>query len=91
MLKRYDVDIYGRSNSIIGGIKGEHLYHELVIEHNKKDAIAEAFKNFHIFMGEPWKSIVTRRDVKIECEYVSWLVPLSDDEETLYINNILLK
>ena len=91
MLKRYDVNIYGRSNSIIGGIKGKRLYYELVIAHSKKEAIAEAYKNFHIFMVEPWASLITRRDVKIDCEWISWLVPLSDDEKTLYIDDMLLK
>ena len=88
-MKRYDVDVYGRTNTIIGAIRGEHLYHELVIANSKKEAIAEAFKNFHIFIDEPWATLITRWDVKIECEYVSWLIPLSDDEETLYINGML--
>ena len=41
--------------------------------------------------NEPWATLITRWDVKIECEYVSWLIPLGENEETLYINNILLK
>ena len=89
MLKKYDVTIYGRKNTIIGAIRNERLYYELVIANSKKEAITEAFKNFHIFIDEPWATLITRRDVRIECEYVSWLIPLGDDEETLYINEML--
>lgn len=34
-----------------------------------------------------WKETINRRDIKIECEYASWLT--YDGEETIYINEML--
>ena len=68
MLKKYDVTIYGRKNTIIGAIRNERLYHEVVLANNKKDAMAEALNNFGCFMSEVWNELITRRDIRIECE-----------------------
>lgn len=91
MLKKYDVEIYGRKNTIIGAIRNERLYHEVVLANNKKDAMNEALNNFECFMSEVWNELITRRDIRIECEYVSWLDHSKDDGMMIYINNVLLK
>ena len=91
MLKKYDITIYGRKNTIIGAIKNERLYHEIGIAHNKKDAIEQAINDFNMFIADDWKTLITRRDIRIECEYVSWLDHSKDDDMKIYIHNVLLK
>lgn len=86
-MKKYDVTIYGRTNTIFSGIRNEKLYSEIVISNNKNNAKEEALNNFYTFISDMWKEVLDRRDVKIECEWVSWLV--HDDRETIYINEIL--
>lgn len=87
-MKKYDVTIYGRTNTIWTGIRGEKLYSEIVISNNKDNAKAEALNNFYMFVNDMWKEVLLdRRNIKIECEWVSWLI--HDDEETIYINEIL--
>ena len=87
-IKKYDVTIYGRTNTIWTGIRGEKLYSEIVISNNKDNAKAEALNNFYMFVNDMWKEVLfDRRNIKIECEWVSWLV--HDDEEMIYINEIL--
>lgn len=87
MLKKYYIDIYGRKNTIITAIRGKHLCHEIIIANNKKDAIAEALNDMYVFSDELWQNILTRRDVKVECELVSWLT--HDEDETFYISDLL--
>ena len=86
-MKKYDVTIYGRTNTIWTGIRGEKLYSEIVISNNKNNAKEEALNNFGMFINDLWKEILDRRDIKIECELVSWL--LHDDREMIYINEML--
>lgn len=86
-MKKYYVTIYGRTNTIYVGIKGEKLYSEIVISNNKDNAKAEALNDFHMFINDMWKEILDRRDIKVECELVSWLK--HDDRETIYINEML--
>ena len=86
-MKKYDVTIYGRTNTIYTGIRGEKLYSEIVISNNKDNAKEEALNNFYVFINDMWKEVLDRRNIKIECEWVSWLI--HDDEETIYINEML--
>ena len=86
-MKKYEVTIYGRTNTIWTGIRGEKLYSEIVISNNKNNAKEEALNNFCMFINDLWKEILDRRDVKIECELVSWLI--HDDREMIYINEML--
>lgn len=86
-MKKYDVTIYGRTNTIFSGIRNEKLYSEIVISNNKNNAKKEALNNFYTLINEMWKEVLDRRDVKIECEWVSWLV--HDDREMIYINEML--
>lgn len=85
-MKKYYVTIYGRTNTIWCGIRGKELYREIVISNNKNNAKAEALNNFYMFINDMWKTL-DRRDIKVECELVSWFV--NDDEETIYINEML--
>ena len=86
-MKKYDVTIYGRTNTIFSGIRNEKLYSEIVISNNKDNAKEEALNNFYTFINEMWKGVLDRRDIKVECEWVSWLV--HDDREMIYINEML--
>ena len=86
-IKKYEVTIYGRTNTIWTGIRGEKLYSEIVISNNKNNAKAEALNDFYIFINDLWKETLDRRDIKVECELVSWLK--HDDRETIYINEML--
>lgn len=86
-MKKYYVEIYGRTNTIFTGIRGEKLYSEIVISNNKDNAKAEALNGFYMFINDMWKGVLGRRDIKVECEYISWLV--HDDRETIYINEML--
>lgn len=86
-MKKYDVTIYGRTNTIFSGIRNEKLYSEIVISNNKDNAKEEALNNFYTFINDMWKEVLDRRDIKIECEWVSWLV--HDDREMIYINEML--
>lgn len=86
-MKKYYVTIYGRTNTIYTGIRGEKLYSEIVISNNKDNAKAEALNDFYMFINDMWKEVLDRRDIKIECELVSWLK--HDDRETIYINEML--
>lgn len=86
-MKKYYVTIYGRTNTIWSGIRGKELYNEIVISNNKNNAKAEALNNFYMFINDMWKETLDRRDIKVECELVSWLV--HGDEEMIYINEML--
>lgn len=86
-MKKYYVTIYGRTNTIWTGIRGEKLYSEIVISNNKNNAKAEALNNFYMFVNGMWKEVLDRRDIKVECELVSWFK--YDDRETIYINEML--
>lgn len=86
-MKKYYVTIYGRTNTIFTGIRGKKLYDEMVISNNKDNAKAEALNGFYMFINDMWKEVLDRRDIKVECELVSWLK--HDDRETLYINEML--
>lgn len=86
-MKKYYVTIYGRTNTIWSGIRGKELYHEIVISNNKNNAKAEALNDFYMFINDMWKETLDRRDIKVECELVSWLV--HDNRETIYINEML--
>lgn len=86
-MKKYYVTIYGRTNTILTGIRGKKLYSEMIISNNKNNAKAEALNGFYMFMSDMWKEILDRRDIKVECEYISWLA--HDDRETIYINEML--
>lgn len=86
MLKIYDIDIYGRANTILCSIRENYLYHEVVIASSKKEATQIALNDFYMFIDDVWKHVITRRDLKIECECV---FRIDDNKETLYINDIL--
>lgn len=86
-MKKYYVTIYGRTNTIYTGIRGEKLYSEIVISNNKDNAKAEALNDFYMFINDMWKEVLDRRDIKVECELVSWLK--HDDREMIYINEML--
>lgn len=86
-MKKYYVTIYGRTNTILNGIRGEKLYSEIAISNNKNNAKAEALNDFYMFISDMWKELLDRRDIKVECELVSWLK--HDDRETIYINEML--
>ena len=86
-MKKYYVTIYGRTNTILTGIRGEKLYSETVISNNKDNAKAEALNDFCMFISDMWKEVLDRRDLKVECELVSWFK--HDDIETIYINAML--
>lgn len=86
-MKKYYVTIYRRTNTIYTGIRGEKLYSEIVISNNKDNAKLEALNDFYMFINDMWKEVLDRRDIKVECELVSWLK--HDDRETIYINEML--
>ena len=86
-MKKYEVTIYGRTNTILTGIRSKKLYSEIIISDNKNNAKKEALNNFYMFINDLWKGVLNRFDIKIECEYVSWLI--YDGEETIYINEML--
>ena len=79
-MKKYEVTIYGRTNTILTGIRSKKLYSEIIISDNKNNAKKEALNNFYMLIKDLWKETINRRDIKIECEYVSWLI--YDGEET---------
>ena len=86
-MKKYEVTIYGRTNTILTGIRSKRLYSEIITSDNKNNAKKEALNNFYMLIKDLWKETINRRDIKIECEYVSWLT--YDGEETIYINEML--
>ncbi len=86
-MKKYYVTIYGRTNTIFSGIRNEKLYSEIVISNNKDNAKAEALNDFYMFINDMWKEVLNRRNIKVECEWVSWLK--HDDRETIYINEMM--
>lgn len=86
-MKKYEVTIYGRTNTILTGIRSKKLYSEIITSNNKNNAKKEALNNFYMLIKDLWKETINRRDIKIECEYVSW--PTYDGEETIYINEML--
>lgn len=86
-MKKYEVTIYGRTNTILTGIRSKKLYSEIITSDNKNNAKKEALNNFYMLIKDLWKETINRRDIKIECEYVSWLT--YDEEETIYINEML--
>ena len=86
-MKKYEVTIYGRTNTILTGIRSKKLYSEIITSDNKNNAKKEALNNFYMLINGLWKEMLNRRDIKIECEYVSWLI--YDEKETIYINEML--
>ena len=86
-MKKYEVTIYGRTNTILTGIRSKKLYSEIIISDNKNNAKKEALNNFYMLINDLWKGIINRFDIKIECEHVQWLT--DDGEETIYINKML--
>ena len=86
-MKKYEVTIYGRTNTILTGIRSKKLYSEIITSNNKNNAKKEVLNNFYMLVKDLWKETINRRDIKIECEYVSWLT--YDGEETIYINEML--
>ena len=86
-MRIYEVTIYGRTNTILSGIRNERLYSEIVVTNNKKDAKDVALNDFHMFIDEMWEALINRHDIRIECEDVTWDV--SKHEEAIYINEIL--
>ena len=86
-MKKYEVTIYGRTNTILTGIRSKRLYSEIITSDNKNNAKKEALNNFYMLIKDLWKETINRRDIKIECEYVSWLT--CDEEKTIYINEML--
>ena len=86
-MKKYHVTIYGSTNTIFTEIRGAKLYSEIVLSNNKDNAKAEALNDFYLFINDMWGKVLDRRDLKVECELVSWLK--HDDRETIYINAIL--
>ena len=86
-MKKYEVTIYGRTNTILTGIRSKKLYSEIITSDNKNNAKKEALNNFYMLIKDLWKETINRRDIKIECEYVSWLT--YDGEEMIYINEML--
>ena len=87
-IRKYDVTIYGRTNTIISSIRNKKLYNEIVFTTSKNNAKAEALNNFYMLMDDTWKALINRRDIRVECELVSWLVDW-DDENMIYINEML--
>jgi hypothetical protein len=86
-MKKYYVTIYGRTDTIFTGIRNEKLYSEIVISNNKDNAKAEALNDFYMFINDTWGKVLDRRDIKVECDLVSWLK--HDDRETIYMNAML--
>ena len=86
-MKKYEVTIYGRTNTIWYSIRSKKLYSEIITSDNKNNAKKEALNNFYMLIKDLWKETINRHDIKIECEYVSWLI--YDGEETIYINEML--
>ena len=86
-MKKYEVTIYGRTNTILTGIRSKKMYSEIIISDNKNNAKKEALNNFYMLINDLWKGIINRFDIKIECEHVSWLT--DDEKETIYINEML--
>ena len=86
-MKKYHVTIYGSTNTIFTEIRGVKLYREIVISNNKDNAKVEALNDFYLFINGMWKKVLDRRDLKVECELVSWLK--HDDIETIYMNAML--
>ena len=86
-MKKYEVTIYGRTNTILTGIRSKKLYSEIITSDNKNNAKKEALNNFYMLIKDLWKETINRRDIKIECEYVSWFT--DDGKETIYINEML--
>ena len=86
-MKKYEVTIYGRTNTIWTGIRSEKLYSEILISNNKNNAKKEALNDFCMFINDMWKEVLDRRDIKIECELVSWIV--DDDRKMIYINEVM--
>ena len=87
-MKKYHVTIYGSTNTIFTEIRGAKLYSEIVLSNNKDNAKAEALNNFYMLMDDTWKALINRRDIRVKCELVSWLIDW-DDKETIYINEML--
>lgn len=86
-MKIYEVTIYGRTNTILSGIRNERLYSEIVVTNNKKDAKDIALNDFYIFIDDMWGALINRHDIRVECDDVTWDV--SKHEETMYINEML--
>lgn len=86
-MRIYQVEIYGRTNTILSGIRNEKLYTEIVVTNNKKNAKDIALNDFYMFIDEVWEALINRYDIKVECEDVTRDV--RKDEETIYINEML--
>ena len=87
-IKKYDITIYGRTNTTISSIRGKKLYNEIALTTSKNKAKAEALNNFYMLMDDMWKALINRRDIRVKCELVSWLIDW-DDKEMIYINEML--
>ena len=86
-MKKYHVTIYGSTNTIFTEIRSAKLYSEIVLSNSKDNAKAEALIDFCMFIGDTWGKVLDRRDLKIECELMSWLK--HDDIGTIYMNAML--
>ena len=63
-MKKYEVTIYGRTNTILTGIRSKKLYSEIIISDNKNNAKKEALNNFYMFINDLWKGVLNRFDIK---------------------------
>ena len=71
-MKIYSVDIYGRANTIYSGLRGRLLHTEIIVARSHKDAKEIAMMNFEEDLSDMWKNLITRRDVKIESEDITF-------------------
>ena len=59
-MKRYDVTIWGRTNTIITGIRDKMLKTKIVVAQNQKEAVDMVLP---LVLDD---SYITRRDVRVE-------------------------
>lgn len=86
-MRIYQVEIYGRTNTILSGIRNEKLYTEIVVTNNKRNAKDIALNDFYMFIDEVWEALINRHDIRVECDDVT--LDVRKDEETIYINEML--
>lgn len=86
-MRIYQVTIYGRTNTILSGIRNERLYTEIVVTTNKKNAKDIALNDFYMFIDEVWEALINRYDIRVECDDVT--LDVRKDEETIYLNEML--
>ena len=65
-MKKYEVTIYGRTNTILAGIRSKKLYSEIITSDNKNNAKEEALNNFYMLIKDLWKETINRRDIKLK-------------------------